>query len=176
MKHLVASGGQVVLVDDEDYEWLSKLRWRVDSRGYAVRTSKHPHDPRRKTQEQMHRAVMGLAYGDGREVDHRNGNPLDNRRENLRICSRSQNQMNRSLQKNNRSGYKGVSWDSRRRRWSVYIGINGKNRFVGSFDTPEDGYRAYCAAAEKLHKDFHNNGLVNPQGVEYTPQQMTESA
>lgn len=147
-----------VLVDDEDFEWLSKSHWTLDGRGYARRSVKG--DNGRSIF--MHREIMGLV-DEGRAVivDHRNGNPLDNRRENLRLCTSTQNACNAKRQRNNTSGYKGVSWNKRDRRWHARIGIEGKNIFLGGFHSPEKAHQAYCEAAARLHKEFANSGVTN---------------
>lgn len=92
----------------------------------------------------LHRLIMGLGRNDHRQVDHINRNPLDNRRENLRVVSASENQFNkRLLFRNNTSGYKGVSLHKKSGRYSAFIQENGKRRWLGySFKTAEDAARA----------------------------------
>lgn len=89
-------------------------------------------------------------------VDHANGNSADNRFENLRICTASQNQWNKKFQKNNKSGFKGVSWNVRSKKWQAYIRIDGKNRFLGMFDDAKDAGEAYKKIASETRGSFYN--------------------
>ena len=91
-------------------------------------------------------------------LDHINGNPSDNRIANLRACTKSQNQHNRGVNKNNTSGFKGVCWHSGVGRWRAYIVINWKQKHLGLFDTPEQAHAAYRAAADLMHGEFANHG------------------
>jgi hypothetical protein len=101
----------------------------------------------------MHRQIANPP--DGKEVDHINGVTLDNRRENLRVCSHSQNMHNRRLrQKNNKSGYKGVHWLARTKRWVAEIRVNGKSRHLGYFTEKTDAARAYDTAAAECFGEF----------------------
>lgn len=104
----------------------------------------------------MHRAVMARALGRSidphEQVDHINGNGLDNRRCNLRICNRFQNQANSKRHKNNKSGFKGVS--PARSRFQASIMVGRVRHKLGTFDTPEEAYEAYCEAAKRLHGEF----------------------
>lgn len=129
--------GRVALVDDEDYEWLSKYNWSLTvpdrpSGGYAFRR-----DPKTGRMIGMHRMIMNPP--EGFEVDHINGNTLDNRRSNLRIVSRAQSIVNRAAFKNNRSGYKGVSFNKATGLWKISI--------AASFPTAEEAARAYDKVA-----------------------------
>lgn len=89
-------------------------------------------------------------------VDHINGNGLDNRRCNLRVCSHGENMRNRTMNRNNRSGYKGVYFDPDKngRPWRAQIRANGRKHSLGRFDTAEQAYEAYQKAAERLHGEF----------------------
>ena len=91
-------------------------------------------------------------------LDHINGNPADNRISNLREASRGQNGMNRRVGKNNRSGRKGVFWNSGARKWSAQITADGRQKFLGNYHTVEDAHNAYTAAAMALHGEFANVG------------------
>ena len=84
------------------------------------------------------------------DIDHINGNPADNRLENLRLATRAENKQNlRKPRTDNKSGYLGVS--KNRKKWIAQIGINGKYHHLGSFDTPELAHEAYLEAKTKLH-------------------------
>lgn len=89
-------------------------------------------------------------------VDHINGIKCDNRWCNLRLATKSQNGMNRGVQSNNTSGFKGVSRN--RNRWSASIHIAGRKRHLGTYDTPEEAYAVYCKTASELHGEFANFG------------------
>ncbi len=86
----------------------------------------------------------------GGEIDHINGNPSDNRWENLRVATPSQNKMNRPRQSNNKSGFKGVSWKRDKKKWRAVI----NDKHLGYFNTAEAAHRAYCAASAKYHGEF----------------------
>jgi hypothetical protein len=94
----------------------------------------------------MHRAILGLEYGDRkRVVDHANHDTLDNRRSNIRIASVSQNNHNTS--RKNKTGFKGVSYRSDINKWMAKIGINRKYFYLGYFSTPQEAHEAYCKAS-----------------------------
>ena len=88
------------------------------------------------------------------EIDHIDGNGLNNDVENLRAATRSQNGSNRGTQTNNTSGFKGVSWHKTSNKWQAVIKFDGKQRHLGYFDTPDAAHEAYKAAAKRLHGEF----------------------
>jgi hypothetical protein len=92
---------------------------------------------------------MGLEAGDKRQVDHKNRNGLDNRRSNLRIASHAQNMQNRGLDKHNRSGYRGVSWEKRWQRWRAVIQVDGRQQHIGHFKNIEEAASAVAEARAK---------------------------
>lgn len=102
----------------------------------------------------MHRFLMNLRRGDLAIVDHANMDRLDNRRANLRICSKAENMRNRGKTRANKSGYKGVSWDKEKCRWVAGIKIDGRRKVLGRFDDPAEAHKAYCAAAKIAHGIF----------------------
>lgn len=145
MKNILLTQSKSSFIDNDDYELLNSYKWSFNGL-YAVRKFNG------KTWY-MHWDVIGKPQK-GFEVDHINGNKLDNRRSNLRICRRNENSRNKTKQKNNTSGYKGVSWNRRDKKWVAYISINGKHIFLGSFNLAVDACNAYEKVAKELHGDF----------------------
>jgi hypothetical protein len=109
----------------------------------------------------MHRVIVGAARG--QQVDHINGDTLDNRRANLRIATHAENQRNRARSRNSLSGYKGVSPPANGKRWTATIHAGDRRVHLGSFDTAEDAARAYDKAAREMHGDFAR--LNFPEGA-----------
>ena len=105
----------------------------------------------------LHRALWALTYGDwpSGEVDHVNGNRLDNRVENLREVSRSANQRNQRLHKNNTSGRTGISWYKPYAKWRAVINIGGRNKHLGYFDCVEAASAAWEKA--RAQNGYHAN-------------------
>jgi hypothetical protein len=153
------TNGTHAIVDDADFEVLSGITWGVNSEGYPVRRKSLEG---RRYMVGMHREIMGCTKGDGRFIDHVNGNVLDNRRSNLRFCSKAENSRNRKRHAGNKSGFKGVSPKQKtptsRVRWVAQILIAGKKKHLGRFDTPEEAHEFYCLAADMLFGEFSNHG------------------
>lgn len=148
MQIIQLTKGQVALVDDSDYAELSRYNWYAsESKGsfYAARGEYIA--PGRTLHILMHRQI--LAFPD-HEVDHRDGNTLDNRRLNLREATSAQNKYNR-LQFNS-TGFKGVH--PHKNRFRAVIQTDGTTLRLGSFDTPGEAHEAYKLAALCLHGDF----------------------
>lgn len=89
-----------------------------------------------------------------KQIDHENRNQLDDRIENLRLATNSQNRANILKQSNNTSGYKGVTWNRVSKKWQVRLGINGKRLFLGEFFKIDDARRAYDKAAKEAFGGF----------------------
>jgi hypothetical protein len=107
-----------------------------------------------------HRLAWMYVHGEWPEldIDHVNGEPSDNRIENLRLATRSQNLGNARLSKRNSSGFKGVTWWASRRKWASRIRVDGKGRRLGLFESAEEAHAAYCAAAARMRGEFANFG------------------
>ena len=91
-------------------------------------------------------------------IDHINGNPVDNRILNLRKCLQSQNRCNSRAKANSTSGYKGVYWCKRNKKYRAQITKNKKVYKLGNYDNPQEAHMAYCIAAVQMHGDFANFG------------------
>ena len=96
---------------------------------------------------------------DNMEVDHINGDKLDNRKENLRVCTHRENGKNQKISINNTSGYKGVF--ANHKNWQAVIGVDGKPIYLGTYPSPEKAAEAYDVAAKKYHGDFANLNFKN---------------
>ena len=136
-KEIELTQGKVALVDDEDYEELSKYKWHAqriyhsDSLWYARREGSV--DGKRIV-NLMHRQLLGLVASDGMIVDHINKNSLDNRRCNLRIVSYAENSQNHNVFITNTSGHTGVWWRNKNKVWSAEIRAYGTKHCLGCYD------------------------------------------
>jgi hypothetical protein len=117
------------VVDLADHASLSSMRWFLDAHGYAAHTTPRPNH----RGVLLHRFLLGLDVGDGRYGDHKNRIRLDNRRENLRVVTRRQNNQNTSSQRGVTSAHRGVSWDKNLSKWTARAGLDGKCWYLGVF-------------------------------------------
>lgn len=160
---ILISKSRSCLIDDEDEELVTKYRWyglkSTLSTSYAVTCLYKP----KKTTVYMHRLIMGVT--DPRiKIDHINGNGLDNRRTNLRLCTQEQNMRNRGKMRRNTSGYKGVFWSKTRGNWTASIRVFGKLKYLGAFATPQEADEAYKIASRKYFKEFSPVDRQFPEG------------
>jgi len=137
-----------IWIDADDVERVSLHKWYLGGRGYAISRINGK-------LKYLHHYIMGGVFKHGtREGDHKDRNTLNNRKLNLRVANRSQQSMNARISKNNKSGYKGVSWCTAKSRWAVYIGKNSKGKFLGYYDDPRDAAVVYNNAASKYYGEF----------------------
>ena len=158
MKRIPLTQGLYVLVDDEDFEYLNQWNWYAHKQGntyYAKRTTGKDY---KVIIVHMHRVISNVPTN--KIVDHVDGNGLNNQKDNLRVCNKAQNGMNRPKQNNNTSGYKGVGWDKSRNKWKAQITLDGKNRLIGRFENLQDAARAYNNEAVKLHGEFAHLNIL----------------
>lgn len=137
--------GSIMQIDAEDYARFGSFGWSrrgSEKSGWYVRGKVNGRT------ESLHRMIM--APGSGQVVDHINGDTLDNRRCNLRVCSQADNLKNQRSKRD----VKGVSWCPRRGRWRVTITSNGVKRELKSFETKTEAAVVYDHAAKRLHGDF----------------------
>lgn len=162
MKEINISKGQVVLVDDEDFEELSKYRWAANwhKQTHSYRAQREFRENGKRCVILMHRQIMKVI--DSKiQIDHKDGNSLNNQKYNLRPCNDRQNQYNSKKQSDRTSVYKGVHWDKNRLKWMSRISIpptsnegNGRQKSLGRFKLEIDAAYAYNAAAHKYFGSF----------------------
>lgn len=138
------SNGQRALVDKADHKLLNQFSWHVNSSGY-VQTQMRLRGCK-PTNVYMHRYILDPPYKS--DVDHINGNKLDNRRRNLRVCTRSENLQNMK-ELGGSSKYRGVHWDKRRKKWIASIRLDGKKVYLGGFDFEVDAAVTYDNACRE---------------------------
>jgi hypothetical protein len=152
MRKIALTQNKFALVDDEDYLSLCKHKWyaaKYPCNYYAFGKIITKNNVRLNIR--MHRFI--LKPPPGKQVDHINGNGLDNRRCNLRVCTNSENQQNRHKVCSN-SGFKGVSWDKNENKWRTKIGVKGKTIHIGYYDEKLDAAHAYDVAANSYFGVF----------------------
>jgi hypothetical protein len=141
-------------VDRDIYLKARKWSWHVDTGGYARRCThvgSMKDGTRKKITIKLHHMVVG-PLEEGKEVDHKNRNRLDCRRENLRVVTKTQNQWNRSVGKRNKCRLKGVY--PRGKKFAACVYHNKQRTYLGVFSTPEEAFAARMKTAGKEHKEF----------------------
>jgi hypothetical protein len=153
-KQIQLTHGKVAIVDDEDFEYLNQWKWHFFN--YAKRTTcfVKPGGKQGFKAVFMHKIIVPAPIGF--QVDHINGDKLDNRKSNLRICSISDNNKNVGKRSHNTSGFKGVYWHKGTGKWISYIRANGQRMHLGCFECKIQAAIAYNEAALKYHGKFAN--------------------
>lgn len=140
------TGLSFAIIDDEDYHLVKGKVWKEDDKGYVCH---YTHDVKTR----LHRLVMGITDSQI-QIDHIDRNKRDNRKVNLRICSSSENKVNQNLNATNTSGYKGVYWDKKSKKWRTQICINHKQyTFLPQREIHYCAFM-YNVAAKLMHKHF----------------------
>lgn len=165
MPYIPLTQGQKALVDPEDYAWLSQYKW------YAHKTTYGTYMAARTYRDEtgkliflyMHRAIV--AAPEGMVVDHINGDTLDNRRANLRICTRAENNRNMHRFRTRKraaihSRFKGVYWDKKSKKWMAQIRVNKRNIYLGRYETEQEAAIAYDLAALHYFGDYARPNFV----------------
>jgi len=147
MKKIPLTKGKYTIVDEDDYKKLCIRKWyfkpnsKTLDTGYASSRAGY-----------MHRIIVNAPSN--MLVDHINGDKLDNRKSNLRLCTMSQNKANSTQYSSNKSGYKGVYWHKHVKKWQSQIRYKGKIYHLGSFDTALEAHMAHKKKHQKLFKKF----------------------
>ena len=158
-KSIPLGNGKSCKVDASDYEHLGKFNWYLDKAGskeYAARAGAG-------RPVRMHRQIA--SPGPGLEVDHKNGDTLDNRRCNLRVCTRTQNNGNRKKSKRGSSRYKGVWWECGNQRWCAALGIRQQRIWCGRHKDEKDAAIAYDRAAKEYFGEFARLNFPDSAGA-----------
>ena len=147
-----------IIVDDEDFEFMNQFVWRIIKKRT---TYIHPYSTHFGKIVRPHRLILKLS--DSKiMVDHINGNPLDNRKENLRICTNKQNSRNIGKRKDKQytSKYKGVFWNKNSKKFAVKIQTDEKRLFLGYFIDEKKAAQVYNEAAVKYHGEFARLNII----------------
>ena len=125
----------------------------IDAKGYYVVGFKN-------SNYKLHRIAWFLHTGEQppKYLDHRDGNTINNKWDNLRGATMQENNRNKGRQKNNKSGFKGVCWHKKSNSWIAQASLNSKVTYLGIYSTPELAHQAYCDFISKHHKNFVNYG------------------
>ena len=156
--YIPLTNGYEALVDANDvhlvegYNWCSRIHRRKDGSIRNIYAQRSVQKLGVARNVWMHREI--LAAPEGLEVDHRNGNGIDNTRSHLRAATRGQNRCNCGASSRSKSGIKGVHFDDKRQKWVVSIALDGKSRTVGRFVFLADASAAYAKASAEMHGEF----------------------
>lgn len=143
-------GSKEILVDDEDYEWLSSFNWYIVNHKHTFYARVHQTIDGKHTKVYMHRMILGLK-GRHEIGDHKDGNGLNNQRNNIRKCTQSQNQKNRKPRKSG-TGYLGVG--KTENGFRAFIMLDKVYRHLGHFKDPIEAAKVYDKAAIEHHGEF----------------------
>lgn len=141
-KYLKLNKNASTLVDQDTYDKYGHLTWFLSDTGYAMASTYNP-ETKKVGKIRLHRLVMDNPKS--KMIDHINGDKLDNRKANLRVCTNADNMRNRPKTKTNHSGYKGVIFHYN--KWKATIKVNYKQIYLGRFTKKEDAAKAYNEAA-----------------------------
>lgn len=162
MKRIPLTKGMETLVDDQDYDYLLQWTWQVADNGYGnlyAQSYTSRSEPGGRKFFRMHRVIgkrMGIV---GIQVDHRNGNSLDNQRHNLRSATNQENSRNRGSTCGSSSQFKGVSWSVERQKWLAQIQFDSKQYNLGRYESEIEAAKAYNKAALEHFGEF---AILNP--------------
>ena len=154
MKIIPLTQEKVALIDDGDFEQVNKLKWRIQKAGKCTYVAHSTWDKKlkRKGMIFLHRFILNTPKN--MMTDHINGNGLDNRRCNLRICTALENSRYRPNHNVGTSKYQGVHWHKNKRRWQALIWVDNKSVYLGNYKEEIKAALAYNVAAKKYFGEF----------------------
>lgn len=144
--------GYEAVIDAADVPLVDGFNWCAQVQSHTVYAQRKDRSGPKPRTVLLHRVIAGEP--EGFDIDHRDGNGLDNRRANLRDATKAQNQHNARISKRNTSGFKGVMRNNRNSKWQAMIGLNRKQHHLGFFNCPTAAYFAYIKASRALHGEF----------------------
>lgn len=153
---LFLPGGYIALIDTEDLDKLGNTRWYVLKTKYTNYALSDNHNTGKHIR--LHRLILGYPKS---IIDHKNRNGLDNRKENLRLCSFSQNNANRIKNKTSVTKYKGVYLCTGGNRWAARVRFNGDIKYMGCFKSEIEAAKAYNDAAIKYFGEFARLNILS---------------
>lgn len=158
MKEISLSQGKVALVDDDDFEELSKYKWHANKHRNTYYAECHIRKQNGKyTKIRMHQFILGKKIGF--IIDHKDGEGLNNQRHNIRHVTKRQNGQNLHIPKS--SKYPGVTWDKQANKWKARIKLNGKEKHIGLYMKEIDAFKAYKNTVKSLTLENVINGVNN---------------
>lgn len=155
--------GYDVMIDDKDVARVTSIKWHVNKRNlnkyglfYFEHLFRNKDSDGNTTRHvaSLHRFIMGRLHGDKSVVDHIDCNTLNNQKHNMRVCTNRENSCNQRLSSMNKSGYKGVSYNRRDKRWYATIRVRGRTIHIGCFLDPKIAHDAWKIAAKKYNGSF----------------------
>lgn len=153
MKSIRLTQNKITLVDNEDFKELNEFSWYY----HQGRACRKPHKVKgkRKGFIWMHREIMKPSID--MTVDHLNGDALDNRKQNLRVCTKSQNQWNAKIRKDSSTGVKGVTFHKIKKKFIARIQVKGERIIIGNFNTLEEARDSIIKARQSYHGEYSRN-------------------
>ena len=149
------ANGERFILDKDDYELIKDYCWYISDQGYVMTRSRDGYS----NHIRMHRLLFKNC--DDLVIDHINHDTKDNRRSNLRVVTRCQNQMNLKIRTDNSSGVTGVCFDKSKQKWYARIIVNKKTIFLGRYDTLDKAVKARKEAEEKYFGEYSYNNSIN---------------
>lgn len=152
MKRIPLTQGLFAIVDDEDFEWLNQWKWSAFKSRYSYYAQRNQGPRKKQKTILMHRQILNAQKG--QITDHKEHNGLDNRKENIRICTPRQNSQNSRKMKKGSSIYKGVIFHIHKKKWMAQIYHKGINKYLGYFDSEIKAAKVYNKMAKELFGKF----------------------
>lgn len=155
--------GYKAYVDEEDYAEINQHKWHAKNDYRCVYAQRNATVNEKKhgcpSVILMHRQITG--FPKDKVIDHKNHNGLDNRKQNLRVCTFKQNSINQRLQENKSINYKGVCWDKSKNKFKAYFCHNGKPKHIGHFYTATEAAEAYNLKTYEVYGEYANLNIID---------------